>query len=44
MGHLLILTLRTAGLRERVEEIHSYDELIQKAEAKGGARVLVADL
>jgi hypothetical protein len=27
-----------------VEEIHSYDELIQKAETKGGPRVLVADL
>jgi hypothetical protein len=43
-GTSLILTLRKARLRERVEEIHSYDELIQKAETKGSPRVLVADL
>jgi hypothetical protein len=43
-GTSLILTLREAGLRERVEEIHSHDELVQKAEAKGGPRVLVVDL
>jgi hypothetical protein len=43
-GTSLILTLREARLCERVEEIHSYDELIHKAETKGGPRVLVADL
>jgi hypothetical protein len=43
-GTSLILTLRKARVCEQVEEIHSYDELIQKAETKGGPCVSVADL
>lgn len=43
-GTSLLIRVREARPRERVETINSYGTLIREAEAKGGSRVLVADL
>lgn len=43
-GTSLILCVRAAEPREKVEVINSYGSLIREAEAHGGSRVLVADL
>lgn len=43
-GTSLLLDLRPALPRERVETVNSYGSLIRSAEAHGGSRVLVADL
>jgi hypothetical protein len=43
-GTSLLIRVREAKPREKVERINSYGSLIREAEAKGGSRVLVADL
>lgn len=43
-GTSLILHLRKAEPRERVQAINGYGSLIRDAEKHGGSRVLVADL
>lgn len=43
-GTALLISIREANYREKVQEIFSYRELIRKAEAKGGNVVHVAEL
>lgn len=43
-GTSLLLSLREAKPREKVEVIAAYGSLIREAEAHGGSRVLVSDL
>lgn len=43
-GTALLLHVREAAFREKVQEIFSYRELIREAEAKGGNVVMVVDL
>jgi hypothetical protein len=43
-GTSLLIRVREAKPREKIERIDGYGSLIREAEAKGGSRVLVADL
>jgi hypothetical protein len=43
-GTSLLIRVREAKPREKIERIDGYGSLIREAEAKGDSRVLVADL